>query len=95
MEYPYVGVEGFKMKLQRGYLEKYAWWLAPIVIGATLFIIGGFLSPYALFIATSWIAFGLVAFALDIVWGKGGDLSLGHTTFFGLGGYLYGVVAIN
>jgi branched-chain amino acid transport system permease protein len=71
------------------------WWIGPIIIGAALSITGKFLSTYVLYVATSWIAFGLVALALDLVWGKGGDLSLGHTTFFGLGGYLYGVVAIN
>ena len=71
------------------------WWLWPIIIGAMLSIFGTFIDAYVLYVATSWIAFGLVALALDLVWGKGGDLSLGHTTFFGLGGYLYGVVAIN
>jgi branched-chain amino acid transport system permease protein len=71
------------------------WWWWPIIIGAILSIAGNFFSTYVLYVATSWIAFGLVALGLDLVWGKGGDLSLGHTTFFGLGGYLYGVVAIN
>ncbi len=44
---------------------------------------------------TLWIAYGLLALSLDFVWGKAGIFSFGQTAMFGLGGYCYGVVAIN
>lgn len=72
-----------------------AWWAVPSITAAVLAFLAGFADVYLVFLATSWIAFGLVALALDLVWGKGGDLSLGHTVFFGLGAYCYGIVAIN
>ena len=33
----------------------------------------------------------IIALAMDIVWGYGGILSLGHFAFFGLGGYMIGM----
>jgi len=33
----------------------------------------------------------LIAVAMDLVWGYGGILSLGHFAFFGLGGYMVGM----
>ena len=53
------------------------------------------LDPYLAFVATSWIIFGLLGLSLDIVWGRGGFLSLAQTAFYGLGGYFGAVVAIN
>ncbi|MBJ7536835.1 ABC transporter permease subunit [Marinomonas transparens] len=53
------------------------------------------MDPYLAFIATSWVIFGLLGLSLDIVWGRGGFLSLGQTAFYGLGGYFGSVVAIN
>lgn len=44
---------------------------------------------------TLWISFGLLALSLDFVWGRAGIFSFGQTAMFGLGGYAYGVVAIN
>lgn len=54
-----------------------------------------FLDPYLAFVATSWIIFGLLGLSLDIIWGRGGFLSLAQTAFYGLGGYFGAVVAIN
>jgi branched-chain amino acid transport system permease protein len=71
------------------------WWLIPVVSAILICFISRFASQYVLYIGTSWVAFGIVALGLDLFWGKEGDLSLGHTTFFGLGAYLYGIVAIN
>lgn len=53
------------------------------------------IDPYLAYIATSWVIFGLLGLSLDIVWGRGGLLSLGQTAFYGLGGYFGSVVAIN
>ncbi len=53
------------------------------------------LDPYLAYVATSWVIFGLLGLSLDIVWGRGGLLSLGQTAFYGLGGYFGSVIAIN
>ena len=53
------------------------------------------LDPYLAFVATSWIIFGLLGLSLDIIWGRGGLLSLAQTAFYGLGGYFGAVIAIN
>jgi branched-chain amino acid transport system permease protein len=65
------------------------------VIGALAWGSSGFVDPYLLYVATSWVIFGLLGLSLDIVWGKGGILSLGQTALFGIGGYFAGIVAIN
>ncbi|MDX8464691.1 ATP-binding cassette domain-containing protein [Mesorhizobium sp. VK23B] len=53
------------------------------------------IDPYLAYVATSWVIFGLLGLSLDLVWGRGGLLSLGQTAFYGLGGYFGSVVAIN
>lgn len=76
-------------------LKKHLWWLSPVLIVAVACLYAYGANPYMAYLITSWVIFGLLAFSLDLVWGKGGDLSLGHTVFFGLGAYLYGVAGIN
>ncbi len=58
-------------------------------------VLAGRMDPYLAFVATSWVIFGLLGLSLDVVWGRGGLLSLGQTAFYGLGGYFGSVVAIN
>ena len=53
------------------------------------------LDPYLAFVATSWVIFGLLGLSLDVIWGRGGLLSLAQTAFYGLGGYFGAVIAIN
>jgi branched-chain amino acid transport system permease protein len=65
------------------------------VIGALAWGASGFVDAYLLYVATSWVIFGLLGLSLDIVWGKGGILSLGQTALYGIGGYCAGIVAIN
>jgi urea transport system permease protein len=38
-----------------------------------------------------YLCFALVALGLDLLWGYAGQLSLGHSVFFGLGAYLFGM----
>ena len=38
-----------------------------------------------------YLCFALLAISIDLVWGYGGILSLGHGVFFGLGGYAIGM----
>ena len=51
-------------------------------------ISGSGLSVYAMNMIGQAAAFGLLAIALDLVWGFGGILSLGHGLYFAIGGYL-------
>ena len=37
----------------------------------------------------------MLALSLCLIWGYCGILSLGQAAFFGIGGYAYGVVALN
>lgn len=76
-------------------LKRISWWSLPIAVAAMAAVLGWNADQYVAHIATSWLAFGLVALGLDLVWGKGGDLSLGHTVFFGLGAYAYGIAGTN
>jgi urea transport system permease protein len=46
-----------------------------------------FLSAYDLSLLGRFLALGLTAMGLAILWGQGGVLSLGQGVFFGLGGY--------
>jgi branched-chain amino acid transport system permease protein len=71
-------------------------WLAPIAgVTLALALLGLVLDDFVLYVATSWIIFGILALSLDLIWGKCGFLSFGQTAFYGLGGYVASVAAIN
>jgi branched-chain amino acid transport system permease protein len=44
---------------------------------------------------TLFASMAVLALSLGFIWGIGGILSFGQTAFFGLGGYIYAVSAIN
>lgn len=71
------------------------WWALPIFVASAAGIMSFHVDPYLAYVATSWIIFGLLGMSLDMVWGRGGLLSLGQTAFYGLGGYVGSIVAIN
>jgi len=48
-------------------------------------------SDYAITLAGKIMCYAIVAVALDLIWGYGGILSLGHGLFFALGGYGFGM----
>ncbi|HBC56312.1 MAG TPA: urea ABC transporter permease subunit UrtC [Gammaproteobacteria bacterium] len=48
-------------------------------------------STYWMTLLGKYLAFALLAVALDLVWGYCGILSLGHSAFFALGGYAMGM----
>ena len=64
-------------------------------LGAMALLASFTFAPYLAYVATSWVIFGLVGLSLDLVWGRGGILSLGQTAFYGLGGYMGSIAAIN
>lgn len=69
--------------------------LAGICVVGALTASSWLLDPYLAYVATSWVIFGLLGLSLDLVWGRAGVLSLGQTAFYGIGGYLGSVAAIN
>ncbi|MBW4048165.1 MAG: urea ABC transporter permease subunit UrtC [Proteobacteria bacterium] len=53
------------------------------------------LSLFSINLIGQIMSFGLLALALDLVWGMAGMLSLGHGIFFGIGGYMMGMYLLN
>jgi len=49
------------------------------------------LSAYGIALIGKYLCFGMLALAVDLVWGYCGILSLGHAAFFSLGGYAMGM----
>jgi urea transport system permease protein len=46
---------------------------------------------YVVALAGKYLCYAMLALAVDLVWGFGGILSLGHAAFFALGGYAMGM----
>ena len=65
-------------------------WLAVLV--PVLHLGTGHRSPtYLVSLLGKYLAYAILALALDLVWGYCGILSLGHGAFFALGGYGMGM----
>ena len=54
---------------------------------ALLVVLPSFLSPYNTDFMRDVLIFGIFALSLDLLWGRTGILSFGHSAFFGLGAY--------
>lgn len=66
--------------------------VAILVAGLAAYpVYGGY---YTVSILRDGLIFGLFALALDFFWGKTGELSFGHATFFGLGAYGMAILTI-
>ena len=90
-------------------LDKYLWllngpqtmgrgvpfWVGFLAIVVVLALGPEFLSRYQIINFSNFLISGFMALSLCLIWGYCGVLSLGQAAFFGLGGYGYGVVAIN
>jgi branched-chain amino acid transport system permease protein len=76
--------------------SRWSWILGPLIPALA---IGGFgffgVRPFQVLQLTLYVVYGLLALSLTLVWGKAGIFSFGQAAFFGIGGYAYGVVAIN
>jgi urea transport system permease protein len=46
---------------------------------------------YVIALVGKYLCFAMLALAVDLVWGFGGILPLGHAAFFALGGYAMGM----
>jgi urea transport system permease protein len=49
------------------------------------------LSEYGITLIGKYLCYGMLALAVDLIWGYCGILSLGHAAFFALGGYAMGM----
>src|SRR5881296_3045542 len=64
-----------------------------VILGAANLVF--VLDDFTLSVVSLWVIYGLLALSLDLVWGRVGIVSFGQTAFFGVGGYAYGVIAVN
>lgn len=62
-------------------------WIAPLIVLVLLLLAPQVLSEFRLNLLGKFVTFAIAALALDLIWGYSGLLSLGHSVFFGLGGY--------
>jgi ABC-type branched-subunit amino acid transport system permease subunit len=62
---------------------------------AAMLVLPNMLELFALINATVFVSLSVLALSLGLIWGFGGILCFGQTTFFGLGAYTYAVAAIN
>jgi ABC-type branched-subunit amino acid transport system permease subunit len=70
--------------------------IAVAVVGLALLIaLPIALDLYTLLQITLYTIFAILALSLAFIWGYGGILCFGHSAFFGLGAYAYGVATIN
>lgn len=72
-----------------------AFWLGFAAILALIAASPLFLSRFQIINFSNFLIFGLLAMSLCLIWGYCGILSLGQASFLGIGGYAFGVVAIN
>ena len=73
-------------------MTAWALWAVAVVVVAALPAV---LSPFQIVQLTVFMIYSLLALSLDLIWGFGGILSFGQAAFFGVGGYVYGIVGIN
>ncbi|KVG59984.1 branched-chain amino acid ABC transporter permease [Burkholderia territorii] len=71
---------------------------SPTVIGVAIvaasLILPFCLGPYLLSTVRDALIMGLLALSYDLLWGRAGVLTLGHTSFFGLGAYGFAVATV-
>jgi ABC-type branched-subunit amino acid transport system permease subunit len=76
-------------RVARGEIAAFA--LAALLIALLPLVVG----PFRVVQLTVFLIYGMLALSLDLIWGVAGILSFGQAALFGIGGYSYGIVAIN
>ena len=76
-------------------------WFLGVLIGVTIAVAflnqavpsssGFHVSAFGITLIGKYLCYGMLALALDLIWGYCGILSLGHAAFFALGGYAMGM----
>jgi branched-chain amino acid transport system permease protein len=72
-----------------------AFWAAFAVVIAALALSPLVLGRFQIINFSNFLIFSLLAMSLCLIWGYAGILSLGQAVFLGVGGYAFGIVAIN
>ena len=70
-------------------------WIGFVILIVALALSPEFLSRYQIINFSNFLISGLLALSLGLIWGYCGILSLGQAAFFGIGGYAYGIIALN
>ncbi|RQT62235.1 branched-chain amino acid ABC transporter permease [Burkholderia cepacia] len=72
--------------------------ISPMAIGAAIvaaaLVLPFCLGSYLLSTVRDALIMGLLALSYDLLWGRAGVLTLGHTTFFGLGAYGFAIATV-
>lgn len=68
--------------------------IGAIVLIVVLASLPYLLDLYSLTVATQIVVYGVAAISLQLLWGRGGQLSFGHAAFFGLGAYAYAISSL-
>lgn len=64
-----------------------------LAIGLLLVVVApSVLSGFRLALLGKYLCFAIIAIGIDLAWGYGGMLTIGHGLFFGLGGYCMGML---
>ncbi|HKU00283.1 MAG TPA: branched-chain amino acid ABC transporter permease [Paraburkholderia sp.] len=66
-------------------------WGTAVVAAALMPLLAG---PWLLSIVRDAIVMGILALSYDLLWGRAGILTLGHTTFLGLGAYGFAIATV-
>ena len=67
-----------------------AWSVAVVAITIVPFFAG----PWLLSTVRDALVMGILALSYDLLWGRAGMLTLGHTTFLGLGAYGFAIATV-
>ena len=70
-------------------------WRALAVLCLILVVYPLVMDPYTVSNRANLLSYTLLALSLGIIWGYTGIFSFGQVAFFGVAGYVYGIVAIN
>lgn len=70
-------------------------WACWLVVVALLVLLPFFGSRYQVITASNFLVSSILALSLSLIWGYCGILSLGQAAFYCIGGYAYGIVAMN
>jgi len=71
------------------------WWMFIAVAGGGLMILPSYVGLDVILDLSIIYVYGLLALSMSFLWGYGGMLSFGQTAMFGIGGYVYAIVALN
>lgn len=76
-------------------LPSQRWWIAVAIVLAIVLALPGLVSQFALLQISVIAILSLLGLSEGFLWGFAGILSFGQTAFFGLGGYVYALAALN